>query len=388
MTVPYWLDKSFGEAPVEADVIIVGGGISGFSTAYWLKDAGMDVVVVDKGDIANGATGRNAGFVTCGSVEHYTRQVSRHGPELAHQLWQLSQDNIRLIREVFVEGHGAECEFRQRGTYSLAGTAHELGELKDAAALMQQRGIDVSVVDEAHIAKELGARGFYGGVLYHDDGEVHPRKLTEAIAAHCGATFYPHHEVRAIEVERDDTVVVRTHRRTFRAPFVVLATNGYSSLLHPWFEDKIYPTRGQILVTEPVAPMMAAPCYCNFVLDYFRQLADGRVLIGGFRQLAREAEVGVADVPHPEIQKALEGFLHEHFEALHGKKVEYRWAGVMGFSADGLPLIGALPQHPQIYVVGGFTGHGIGMAVRAAQILAGVMLHGESAGPLSARRLG
>jgi glycine/D-amino acid oxidase-like deaminating enzyme len=60
----------------------------------------------------------------------------------------------------------------------------------------------------------------------------------------------------------------------------------------------------------------------------------------------------------------------------------------MGFSADGMPLIGALPQHPQVYVVGGYTGHGIGMAFRAAQILAGVMLRGESAGPLSARRLG
>jgi gamma-glutamylputrescine oxidase len=388
MSVPYWLDDSADGALVEADIIVVGGGISGFSTAYWLREAGMKVVVVDKGGLGAGATGRNAGFITCGSVEHYTRQVSRHGPGLARALWQLSQDNLRLIREEIVEGRGVDCEFRQRGTYSLAGTEHELGELKDAAALMASSGIPVTVVDEDHIRRALGARDFFGGVLYHDDGEVHPVKLTRAIAEASGATFYPHHEVYNIEVGRDEVVTLHTDKRKFRAPFVVLATNGYSPLLHDWFIDKIYPTRGQILVTDPVAPLMAAPCYCNFVLDYFRQLSDGRVLIGGFRQLAREAEVGVADVPNPEIQVALEAFLHKHFEALRGVRIAYRWAGVMGFSADGLPLIGALPQHPQIYVVGGYTGHGIGMAFRAAQMLAGVMLRGESAGPLSARRLG
>lgn len=386
MTVAYWQDDLRPD-PVLVDVLIIGAGISGASVAWWLKDAGLSVAVVDRGDVCAGASGRNAGFITCGSVEHFSRQVATHGEKTALDLWNLSADNLALIEKHLI-ADGLECDYARRGTYSLAGGDHEMTVLAETAAQLTRHKINVEVVDVAHVEKHLGARDFAGGVIYKDDGEVHPRKLVESIAAHCGATFYPHHEVRAIEVEDDDTVVIRTHRRAFRAPFVVMATNGYSSLLHPWFEDKIYPTRGQILVTEPVAPMMAAPCYCNFVLDYFRQLADGRVLIGGFRQLAREAEVGVADVPHPEIQQALEAFLHQHFEALRGKKVEYRWAGIMGFSADGLPLIGALPQHPQIYVVGGFTGHGIGMAVRAAQMLAGVMLHGESAGPLSARRLG
>ena len=388
MTVPYWLDRSAEQGDVEVDVLVIGAGISGCSTAYFLRDQGLRVAVVDKGDLASGASGRNAGFVTCGSVEHYTRQVSKHGPELAHDLWALSQRNLELIRDDFVGEGDVDCDFAQRGTYSLAGTAHEMGELRAAAALMAERGIAVSVVDEDHIAKELGARGFFGGVLYHDDGEVNPAKLVRGIARLSGADFYLHHEVRGMQVQRDDSVVVQTSQRRFVASFVVLATNGYSSQVHPYFEGKIYPTRGQILVTAPVPPLIAAPCYCNFVLDYFRQLADGRVLIGGFRQLARETEIGVSDTPNPEIHAALERFLHEHFESLRSVPVDYRWAGTMGFSADGLPLLGALPTAPQVYVIGGFTGHGIGMAVRCAEMLVGVMLRGESVGALSARRLG
>ena len=390
MSISLWLDSNHfahgtDRDDVELDVAIIGGGISGASTAYWLRNAGLKVGLIERGEIASGASGRNAGFITCGSVEHYTRQVSRHGPELAHTLWQHSQENLALIRDEIVGEGGVDCDFKQVGTYSLAGSEHELTELKRSAELMAKRGIPVTMVDERHIAEHLGARAFFGGVLYHDDGECHPVKLVRGIAKLSGAQLFPHHEVFQLETA-GDMVRVHTQQRVFRASFVVMATNGYSRLLHPWFADKIYPTRGQILVTEPVAPMMSAPCYCNHVLDYFRQLPDGSVLIGGFRQLAKETEVGVADEPNPEIHEALEAFLKRHFESLAQAKIAYRWAGIMGFSQDGLPMIGSLPGQPQIYFVGGFTGHGMGQAFRVSQVLADVMLKGASAGPYSARR--
>ncbi|MCO4760262.1 MAG: FAD-binding oxidoreductase [Myxococcales bacterium] len=390
MSISVWLDETHtahkpAGADVEVDVLIIGAGISGTSLAWWLKDSGLSIAIVDKGDIAAGASGRNAGFITCGSVEHYTRQVGRLGEDLAHTLWQHSQENLAMIRDYIVADGGVDCDFRQQGTYSLAGSEHEMRELEESAEMMQQRGIAVSLVDQAHIADKLGARGFFGGALFHDDGECHPVKLVRGIAQLSGASVYSHHEVHRLE-PTGDVVRVHTQRAVFRASFVVMATNGLSAQLHPWFADKIYPTRGQILVTEPVAPMMAAPCYCNHVLDYFRQLPDGRVLIGGFRQLAKEAEVGVADTPNPEIHAALEAFLRRHFASLEKARVDYRWAGIMGFSADGQPMVGSLPQHPQVYFMGGFTGHGIGQAFRVAKVLADVMLHGESAGPYSARR--
>jgi glycine/D-amino acid oxidase-like deaminating enzyme len=386
MTVSYWQDDGREGALREVDVLIVGGGIAGWSTAYWLEPSGMSIAVVDQGDLCHGASGKNAGFVTCGSVEHYDRQVKRHGAETAHALWRYAQENLELIRSQIVD-KGHPCDFVQRGTYSLAGTDHELTELAASAALMTARGIRVEMVDARHIHTELGARGFPGGALYHDDGEVHPVKLCRAIASESRATFYPYHEVFGFDLADDGAVLVRTGRCRFRASCLVLATNGYSANLHPWFLDKIYPTRGQILVTEPVAPFLRAPCYANFVLDYFRQLPDGHVLIGGFRQLAKETEVGTADVINQAIDQALLEFLARHFERLEGKRVLYRWSGVMGFSVDGVPLIGSLPGMPNVYFVGGFTAHGIGLGFKAGQLMARLILHGETPAHLSARRL-
>ncbi|MCB9526636.1 MAG: FAD-binding oxidoreductase [Myxococcales bacterium] len=384
MTVSYWMDQSATEPPVEVDVCIIGAGIAGASTAYWLKDAGLKVAVIDKGDVACGASGRNAGFVTCGSVEHFAREAKTRGEQVALDLWQMSQENLRLIETELV-GKGLDCDFKRGGTYSLAGTAHELEVLGETATHLQARGVPVTVLSAEQVNRDIQATGFAGGVLYHDDGEVHPGKLVRGILERSGADFYPHHEVRRIE-DHPAGPRIHTRLRTFHAGVVVFATNGWSGELNPWLGERIAPTRGQILVTDPVAPFLPAPCYANFVLDYFRQLPDGRLLIGGFRQLAKETEVGTADVLHPEIQANLEAFLKRHFPALAHARVAYRWAGTMGFSQDGMPIIGALPGRSDLYCVAGFTGHGIGWGFKAGQLLADLLLHGKTPPHVSTRR--
>ena len=92
MSVSYWLDKKTG-SPLQSDVCIVGGGISGLSTAYWLEKQSHDlsITVVEKGQICGGASGRNAGFITCGSVEHFNRMVSKHGLKQALEIWRYSE---------------------------------------------------------------------------------------------------------------------------------------------------------------------------------------------------------------------------------------------------------------------------------------------------------
>lgn len=387
MSVAYWQDKGRSGPEIEVDLVVIGAGITGTSIAYWLQGSGLSVAVLDRGTVGAGATGRNAGFVTCGSVEHHHRMVAKHGKAVAKQLWQIGRDNIDLIESALVND-GLQCDFRRGGAFSLAGTEHELEELARSAALLADDGVPVEMLSAAEAEARLGCVGFPGGAFYPEDGEVHPVKLAEGILARSGAAFYPHHEVFELEQCGDDTVRIHTSQGRFRAQAVVLATNGYSHLLDPWFAERIYPTRGQILVTEP-APrhFMSAPCYCNFVLDYFRQLPDRRVLIGGFRQLDREREIGVSDEPNPIIHEALEGFLQRHFPDLHGVRVAYRWAGTMGFSVDGLPMLGALPGRPQIYFAGGFTAHGIGMGFKVGQMMARLITEGADPGPLSARRL-
>ncbi|MEM7647366.1 MAG: FAD-binding oxidoreductase, partial [Pseudomonadota bacterium] len=122
-------------------------------------------------------------------------------------------------------------------------------------------------------------------------------------------------------------------------------------------------------------------------LDYFRQLLDGSLLIGGFRQLESDTEKGFSDHTTETIQAALHEFVKNHLPAFNKAKVSHRWAGVMGFSVDGEPMIGSLPTDNQVFFCGGFTGHGIGMAFHTGQSLVDLIFDRSIPDWLSSKRL-
>ena len=99
-----------------------------------------------------------------------------------------------------------------------------------------------------------------------------------------------------------------------------------------------------------------------------------------------EKEVGFSDEINPIIHEKLEGFLHDHFPALRGKRIDYRWSGVMGFAADGYPLVGALPEDSRIFYNVGFTGHGLGFTFATGELVANLILEGKDPGIFSGRR--
>lgn len=392
MSVSYWMDSGF-DKKITKDVVIIGGGFAGLATAYWMQkeDPTMKIALVEKYEIGDGASGRNAGFITCGSVEHFNRLVEKHGREEAAAIWKFSEDNLKLLKENIVCDDAKDFLFEHNGSFSLASTDSEFKELQESAELMSTFNINVERVMEGDIQKRLGAEGFVGGIKYIDDATVHPLKLLKGIRKKIEETgpsveFFENHEVAKIETENGNKVVY-TKKNRIEAPVVVYATNGYSPLVNDYFADKIFPTRGQILMTEKVPHFMEAACYANFVLDYFRQLPTGEMLIGGFRQLQKDVETGYSDQTTDTIQSALEEFLQTHIPAVRSAKVTHRWSGIMGFSVDGQPMVGALPTDPQLYFVGGFTAHGVGLAFHSGKTLVDAMFGRPVPDWISAKRL-
>ncbi|MEY4615347.1 MAG: hypothetical protein RJB66_307 [Pseudomonadota bacterium] len=394
MSVSYWMDRNRNNIRL-ADVVIVGGGIAGLSTAYWLhrEDPSLKLILVEKNQIGDGATGRNAGFITCGSVEHFNRLVGKHGIDEATQMWKFSEENLRLLKGHIVQGKCSNIGFQQKGSFSLASTENEFSELQKSADLMSRSGIHVDVLNSDAVEERLGVVNFVGGIKYIDDASVHPLLLLDSIRARVldnskgSFEILENAEVFAIDqMAASGNKVVRTRAGSIEAPMVVLATNGYSPLINKFFEDKIFPTRGQILATEAVPLFMEGPCYANFVLDYFRQLPTGELLIGGFRQLQKDTELGYSDQISNVIQSALDRFVQDHIPSLRGAKVTHRWTGIMGFSVDGQPLIGSLPDDPQVFFVGGFTAHGLGLGFHSAKALVDMMYGRPIPTFLSARR--
>ncbi len=375
MSVSYWQDRSQGTGTQNFDIVVVGGGIAGVSTAYWLaqEDPSMSIALVEKHQLGDGATGRNAGFITCGSVEHFNRLVGKHGPAEAHEIWRFSEENLKLLKDHVIQDEGPGILFAQKGSFSLASTDTEFTELKKSAEIMKGFNINVEVLEGDAIEKRLGAEKFVGGIKYVDDGSVHPIRMLNLMRKRIeqrfpNVKFFENHEVHGIDKQGEDKLV-RTKGGNFATPMVVLATNAYTPLVHSYFADKIFPTRGQILATAPVPQFMEAPCYANFVLDYFRQLPTGEMIIGGFRQLQKDTEVGYSDQTTDIIQTSLEKFLQDHIPAVRGAKITHRWSGLMGFAVDGQPMVGALPTDPQINYISACTGHGLGLSFHAAKTL-------------------
>ena len=368
---------------------IIGGGITGLSCAYWLQkeDPSLKIAILEKHELGSGATGRNAGFITCGSVEHFNRLVSIHGPDTALEMWKFSEKNLELLMAEIIQNNPQRFLFERNGSFSLASSETEMEELRASAALMTSMGINVEVLNQNDTETRLGARKFLGGIKYCDDASVHPVFLLNGIKEKLqkNVLILEQNEVYSIE-NKDGSKIIHGSKRKVEASLVIFATNGYSPLLDDYFNAKVFPTRAQILVTSPVPRFMEGPCYANFVLDYFRQLPTGEMIIGGFRQLQKDVEKGYSDEITPAIQTALEQFLHDHIPAVSKARITHRWSGIMGFSVDGQPMVGALPGDPQSLFCCGFTGHGLGLAFHSAKVLTDCIFERSIPQFISARR--
>jgi gamma-glutamylputrescine oxidase len=391
MTVSLWQDRS-SDARHEVDFVVVGAGISGASAAYWLADRGASVAIVDAGAPAQGAWGRSGGMLLLGTADPYSRVVDLFGRERAREVWAFTRENRALLVDLVIGSGSRDAALRlmRTGTVSASVSEHEQSELERSAAMLREDGFPMESLDRDAMERALRTRAFFGGLRDPSGLTIDPARLTERIlelAIEKGAKLFAHHEVFRIE-EEENGVVVSTSRARFDAQMALLCANAYSPLLHPHFEGRVYPTRGQMLATEPIEARIAPfGVYCDFGYEYFWQLPTGEVVAGGWRQHHVDAEKGYSDETTNELQDGLWQFLVSLFPELARVRVTHRWGGVMGFSGDGLPFIGEIPGRQRVKYLAGHTGHGLGFAFNAARLLVRLALDGDPPGFLGAGRL-
>lgn len=369
--------------PYEADVVIVGAGISGLGAAYWLtqRDPALRVVVLDRGRPGAGASGRNAGFLTAGSVAHHARQRARHGDATAMALWALARENHRELHRAFLHDDGRA--YARDAALSIAHDPDSFGELEQAAAHLREGGVEVEALDDAAIFERAGFRApaerVARGWSVRDEGRVDPVALVERMAAACGATIFGGVDVHAVVTEPDG-VTLETSAMAFRAPRVVLATNAWTPALCPELAEVLSPVRGQCLLTAPTRRPVRGQVYGTDDWLYLRPHPGGGVVVGGLRPLDADVEVGVEDRLNPKIQPALDAILERSFGALFDEgrvDVVRRWSGAMAYAHRGIPLVGPVPRRPGLFMLGGYSGHGMGLGFVCARALADLLVSGE-----------
>ena len=184
------------------------------------------------------------------------------------------------------------------------------------------------------------------------------RRLAELAAAE-GVAFREHQHVASLD-ELD-------------AEQIVIATDGSGRGLLPELDDALWPARGQVLTTAPLTErLFECPHYARQGFDYWQQLTDGRIVLGGFRDFSILTEMTDEETTTEPIQGALDSFLVEILGYM--PEVTHRWAGLFGLTQDLLPLVGRVPGHDGTWMAAGYSGHGNVLGLMCGELVAAAML--------------
>ncbi len=396
--ISYWQkdvdDISFStELPSLADCVVIGGGYLGASLCYWLARAGANVVLLERNFSAYGATGRNGGFVSIGPTEAYPDAIERLGYETAKEVLQVTLESRDLLRQVLADEEIA-CDYRECGHLSLALNETQQHALSRHGDALRLEGVATHVLErkevQERIATPLGP-DIIGGLFTPEVALVHPVRLVRGllkVAQRYGARIV---KANALSLTSESTSIsISTTQGIIHSRQVIIATNAWIGNLLPFLEHTVVPVRGQVLAYAPLAPVFFTGLGVNMTGhgEYWQQAPDGTIILGGGRAAAPHSDVGIREsTPTQEVQQAIEQVFPRLFPALSGLSVIQRWAGLMAFTSDYLPIADQVPEMSGVWVVGGFSGHGMPFGMRLGNLLADSMLSGTSAQALRPFRL-
>jgi glycine/D-amino acid oxidase-like deaminating enzyme len=383
---PFWLAASSpppaGTAlPAKAEVVVLGAGIAGCLAALVLARAGARVVVLDARHPGQGATGRSAGFLIRGTADHPARVATSLGDAGTLELWQYTGASLDALIAL-VDSDGLACGLRRPGGLVLALDADEARDLEASANLVARVGSASEIWTAADVAHRAGFAGFTAGWFRPDDAMLDPARLCAGLgraAERAGACIVT--GVRVARVEETTRGPLRVHTESggvMGAERVLLAVNAALPRLDPRFTGVVTPVRAQMHVTapDPNGASVRWPVYAHHGYEYWRQEPGGELLFGGCRWAEPAAERGVIDDTSVSetVHAAQRDFVRRHLPAFATLAPTARWTGIMAYTPDGLPLVGAVPGSDRRWVCAGWNGHGLALAPRSATLVSEVLL--------------
>lgn len=379
---------------IETDVLVIGGGIAGTSTAYHLAALGYRVTLLERGEIASGASGVNAG------------QIDSIGwgdaPDLqAH----LTAGSLEIFERVQLD-HGEDIEFRRSGALQAILTPEQGDFTRARVAALRARGhtVELLTIRQARAIEPALSPALLGAMYSPLRSQADPVKATRAfarLAEQRGARVLTEHAVTAITPRAGAGYTVGTARGDVVAGAVVLAAGAWCGPLGALLdlEVPIVPVRGQMWATAPAPPcvfqtMSAAESPLCWHRDrggappdlthrdgrrvtrhlYGRQRRTGELIFGGDRELC-----GWNTTPDSAGIETNRAHAIELLPFLAGLPIARTWAGLMPFPLDGRPLIGPVPGRDDLWIVSGLASSGFGRGPMAGKLVADYLHTGVAA---------
>ncbi len=360
-----------------ADVCVIGGGYTGLSTALHLAEAGFDVVLLEAQRLGFGASGRNGGQLGSGQRADQEALEARHGRDTARHMWDLGEDAKALVRSLIAR-HQIDCHLKP----GIAWAGSSQAEARDlhtyAEHLQKHYDYDqVEPLDAGAFHALCPSPDYCGGLLDRGAGHLHPLRYALGLArAAMDASVRIHETSEVTRIDPGAQVAVHSSQGQVRADHVVLAANGYLGGLQPQVAARVMPINNFIVATEPlgertqeVLTQDVAVADSRFVVNYFRLSHDGRLLFGGGESYGYRFPSDIrATVSKPMLQI---------FPGLRDVKLDYAWGGTLAITMARMPYLARIA--PNILSASGYSGHGVGTATHAGQMVAQA-IQGQSAG--------
>ena len=359
-----------------ADVVIIGGGCMGASTAFHLSKLGVtDVVLLERDTmLGTGSTGRNAGGVR-------------------HQF--SSEANVRFsiesiaFFERFEEEVGSPIDLHQDGYLFLLSTEDDRHAFHTNVEMQKRLGVEVdelSPAEAARLAPGLNVDGILGATFCARDGIADPNGVTMGFAKFAqaaGVEIIREAEVTGIKVESGSVVAVQTTRGEILTHCVVNAAGPYARNIGAMagLNIPVLPYRRHIFITQPIAPPLA-PASRIMVIEfettfYFHREGSGILFGMGDRDEGPTFDTSVSW----EFLERLTPFASRRLPALGDSAIAHAWAGLYEMTPDGMPIIGAAPSLRGFYMINGFSGHGFQHCPAAGRMLANMIVGTGEADP-------
>jgi glycine/D-amino acid oxidase-like deaminating enzyme len=361
-----------------ADVVIIGGGVTGLSSGYWLTKAGLDVVVVEKGIVGWEASGRNGGI------------SSRRGDE--PPVVPLAQEACRLWPTMDQE-LGYPTEWVGGGGLSLAMTEERRAYLFEARSRWEALGLPARWVDPEEI-RELApsvSEHVRGGVYVETAGHANPQRTAQAFAwaiRDRGGRIYQQTAVTGIQVSNDKVMAVGTTRGPIATETVVSCAGPQTAHIGRMVgvDIPVAPARVEIIATVPLPPLFSS--YISGHGLYGRQTLRGNLIFGGGPHEWTDVEpTGAPGKPNTPLIRNIARRLAELMPSVADQPVLRSWAGVVEQAPDYYPIIDRL-QSPVGFIVATASAHGFGLCPASGRAISELVLRGTSSVPIEGLALG
>jgi glycine/D-amino acid oxidase-like deaminating enzyme len=361
------------ESDIGADVAVVGAGFTGLSAALHLAEKGVRVVVLEAGEVGEGASGRNVGLVNAGLWLMPSDLLAAIPAPFGERLLRQLADAPDLVFEL-IERHGIACEAVRNGTLHCAVGGSGLREIEQRAREWEERGAPVELLDAAETRNKLGARGYRGGLLDRRAGTIQPLAYVRGLAASAmakGAVIYTRSRVER-GLDRSRHWRLETELGSVRASQVIVATDVYSAgpwrqlqaeqVRLPYFNFATPPLSADL--QRSILPERQGAWDTRKILSSFRLDNAGRLVFGSVGALR-----GLGLSIHREWSRRE---LRRLFPQIGAVDFEHEWYGWIGMTADALPRLHC--QGPNCFSISGFNGRGIGPGTTFGRDLARLAL--------------